>query len=199
MKKRPLLNKSIAASDFKNFYWLKEELVAFCRTEGISPSGGKIEIASRIEHFLNTGETNSSKRKSSKKKKPSSDFDWRNAPLSTKTIITDNYKNSQNVRCFFEKEIGKRFSFNILFMKWMKENIGKNLGDAAAEWLRIEAMKKEKNYKSEIPPQLEYNRYFRAFFEDNPNAKREDAIRCWKRKKAMPGSNVYAKSDLKSK
>lgn len=194
MKKRPPLNKSIAVSDFKNFYWLKEELVAFCRAEGISPSGGKIEIAARIEHFLNTGETIFSTKTT--KKKITSNFDWKNASLSRETIITDNYKNGQNIRHFFEEVIGKRFSFNIIFMKWMKENIGKTLGDAAEEWLRIEAMKKDKNYKSEIPPQLEYNRYFRAFFEDNPNAKKEDAIRCWKRKKALPGTNIYERNDL---
>lgn len=203
MKKRPPLNKKITVEDFKNFYWLKEELITFCRANNISPSGGKIEITARIEHFLNTGEhsvstttAESKLQTGTKKKHPTSTFDWKTEPLSPQTIITDNYKNGQNARQFFTTAIGKKFSFNILFMKWMKENVGKTLGDAIKEWLRIEAMKKNKNYKSEIPPQLEYNRYFRAFFEDNPNAKREDAIRCWKLKKAQPGSNAYQKTDL---
>ena len=50
-------------------------------------------------------------------------------------------------------------------MKWMKENIGKTLDDAITEWKRIEELKKDHNYVSEINPQFEYNRYMRAFFE----------------------------------
>lgn len=53
---RPQLTKDITIQDFKNFYWLKEELQLFCREHGISASGSKIEIAERIEVFLLTGE-----------------------------------------------------------------------------------------------------------------------------------------------
>ena len=48
-------------------------------------------------------------------------------------------------------------------MKWIKENVGKTLGDAIIEWNRINELKKDKNYVSEIDPQFEYNRYMRAF------------------------------------
>lgn len=34
--KRPKLNKKINAKDFQDFYWMKEELVAFCREVGIN-------------------------------------------------------------------------------------------------------------------------------------------------------------------
>jgi len=55
MNKRPNLNKNINLKDFKDFYWLKEELVAFCREIGINSSGGKIDIANRIAEYLKTG------------------------------------------------------------------------------------------------------------------------------------------------
>ena len=55
MNKRPILNKNITLKDFKDFYWMKEELVAFCRKIGINSSGGKIEIANRIAKYLQTG------------------------------------------------------------------------------------------------------------------------------------------------
>lgn len=52
---RPILTKEISRQDFMDFYWLKEELQSFCRDNGISASGSKIEISDRIETFLRTG------------------------------------------------------------------------------------------------------------------------------------------------
>jgi hypothetical protein len=67
-------------------------------------------------------------------------FDWHSAPLTARTLITPDYRNTQNVRRFFITEIGTHFSFNIAFMAWMKENTGKALGDAADEWRRVHAL-----------------------------------------------------------
>ena len=64
---RPNLTKDISGQSFKNFYWLKEELQAFCRENGISASGSKIEISDRIETFLQTGEMKKPIRQSSSK------------------------------------------------------------------------------------------------------------------------------------
>ncbi|WHX64633.1 SAP domain-containing protein [Peribacillus frigoritolerans] len=52
---RPNLSKDISIESFKDFYWLKEELQTFCRENGISSTGSKIEISDRIETFLRTG------------------------------------------------------------------------------------------------------------------------------------------------
>ena len=41
-KERPILGNKINIKDFKDFYWLKSELMSFCREVGISSSGGKI-------------------------------------------------------------------------------------------------------------------------------------------------------------
>ena len=42
---RPDLNKEMSSSEFQSFYYLKEELTAFCRENGLPVSGGKTEIA----------------------------------------------------------------------------------------------------------------------------------------------------------
>ena len=55
IKKNPNLNKEISIKDFKDFYWLKSELISFCREIGLSSSDGKIEIANRISKYLETG------------------------------------------------------------------------------------------------------------------------------------------------
>lgn len=49
---RPALNRSLDASTFRNHYYLKEELVCFCRASGLPVTGGKIELTERIACFL---------------------------------------------------------------------------------------------------------------------------------------------------
>ena len=50
--KRPELNDKISVTDFQEFYWLKNELIVFCKSNGISTIGGKQELADRIIAFL---------------------------------------------------------------------------------------------------------------------------------------------------
>ena len=193
---RPNLDKKISLKDFNEFYWLKKELVDFGRTIGISTSGGKIEIADRIRDYLSTGKVTKIE---TKKIKITSKFSWNNETLTRDTIITDNYKNGEKARSFFVREIGSHFAFNVIFMKWIKENVGKNLGDAIAEWNRIYDMKNDKNYVSEIDPQFEYNRYMRAFLNDNPELSSKDAMKFWKLKRSQRGTNEYDRKDLELK
>ena len=56
MPERPSLDKHLDSKTFREFYYLKEELVDFCRKYGLPVSGGKIEITDRIAWFLDTGE-----------------------------------------------------------------------------------------------------------------------------------------------
>ena len=191
---RPELNDTISPQDFKDFYWLKEELVTFCKTKGISSSGGKIEIADRISRFLETGQI--VKNSDRQTKKAVSKFDWNKETLTTETILTDNYKNSENVRLFFTQQIGSHFHFTVDFMKWIKQNSGQILNDAIIEWHRLYALKKDPNFKTDIAPQFEYNRYMRAFLADNPDKTSKDAMKYWQLKRATRGDKTYNKSDL---
>ncbi len=81
-------------------------------------------------------------------------------------------------------------------MNWMKRATGKNLGDAVNKWLEIKKETSKANSKKIIAPQFEYNTYIRDFMEGNPNKTLQDAIKCWKIKKANPGDNKYAQTDL---
>jgi len=194
MESRPKLNKKISLKDFQDFYWLKKELSEFCKAAGISTSGSKIELNQRISHFLKTGIKTTALPKTSK---PStSKFDWSNEKLSLKTVITDNYKNTENVRTFFKKEIGNQFKFNVHFMNWMKANTGKTLQDAIAQYAIIKTAKKSNTIPKEIAPQFEYNRYIRDFLKDNPKLNRKVGIELWNIKKKIRGNNIYTKEDL---
>ena len=193
---RPILNKYISPKDFKEFYWLKQELTDFCRTLKIPTNGSKIDLTNKIESYLFTGEIKQNLKNSVKVK---SNFDWNKEVLSTETAITDSYKNTTNVRTFFINQIGSTFSFNVKFMKWMTENNGKNLGNAIIYWKELAEIKKDKNYQNEIEPQFEYNRYMRAFLSDNPRLSIKDAIEFWNIKRMKRGTNEYERTDLNLK
>ena len=188
MKKdeRPELNIELDGQTFRNFYYLKEELVAFCREYNLPVTGGKIELTNRIAHFLDTGEiieTSSTKKKNIIVRTITED-----------TIIEENIVCSEKHRAFFVERIGKSFSFNVLFQKWLKSNAGKTYGDALEAYYEIIAEKKKS--KSKIDKQFEYNTYIRDFFEANKDRSLREAIICWKYKKNLPGHNRYERSDL---
>lgn len=44
MDKRPVLDNNLDSKTFRDFYYLKEELLNFCRKNGLPVSGGKIEL-----------------------------------------------------------------------------------------------------------------------------------------------------------
>ena len=193
MNNRPKLNTKISIQDFKDFYWYKEELLDFCRSENLDKRGGKIELAKRIDKFLQTGERVTYQKKSTKVSR----FDWNSAKLTIETEITDNYKNTENVRAFFKSQIGDKFKFNVKFMNWMKTAQDRTLGDAIEQWISITNRMRTDKSEKQIAPQFEYNTYIRDFMKDNPDKSLHDAINSWKIKKSKPGDNKYTKSDLR--
>ncbi|URZ88047.1 DUF6434 domain-containing protein [Floricoccus penangensis] len=185
---RPDLEKNMDVGLFLSFYYLKEELIDFCRLNRLSTQGGKIEITDRIAHFLRTGERKQHivKRAIQRKRTLSE--------LSLNSIIEKNIKCSEVHRTFFKNQIGPTFRFNVRFQNWLKENSGKKYSDA------IEAYQNILNDKTptKIDRQYEYNTYIRDFFDANKNLNLQQAISCWKFKKSQPGHNKYEQSDLES-
>ncbi len=177
--------------EFKDRYWYKTELVEFCRINGMTTSGGKLDLSARIEKFLLSGEKEVT---TQKKKKVSSTFNWKVEKLSSSTVITDSYSNSENVRSFFTEQIGKKFKFNVKFMNWMKSSQGKTLGDAIDKWIEISNRPQED--EKEIAPQFQYNRYIRDFMRANPGLSLDEAIKCWKIKRDGVGEKSYNDEDL---
>ena len=55
MSERPKLNNRLDSSTFRSYYYLKEELIQFCRQYNLPVSGGKLELTERIAYFLDTG------------------------------------------------------------------------------------------------------------------------------------------------
>lgn len=189
---RPSLLDVKTGQELHQWYWLKAELVDYCKTLNLSYSGNKAEIKNRIANYLD-GKKISTKKKKSKQQ---STFNWAKEILTPATIITDSYTNGPNSRRFFKDQLGPKFSFNIDFMQWMKENTGKTLADAVEAWKELEARKKDKNFESKIPASNQYNRYTRDFFKANPGRSLAEARAAWAYKKSIPGHNRYEDGDL---
>ena len=187
MNERPDLNKELDSKTFRSFYYLKEELVGFCRENNLPVSGGKLELAERIAYFLDTGKVLET---SAKRRATTSGI----GSITEDTKIEPNIVCSEKHRAFFTEKIGKSFSFNVLFQKWLKSNAGKTYGEAIDAYYQI--LEEKKKGKTTIDKQFEYNTYIRDFFEDNQGKSLDEAIVCWKYKKSMQGHNRYEKADL---
>ena len=186
MSERPKLDKNLDGKTFRKFYYLKERTCRFLSPIRFTDIGGKLEITERIAHFLDTGEVIAAKKVQKKSQIIGN--------ITTDTEIEPNFVCSEKHRAFFKEHIGNGFSFNVAFQKWLKSNTGKTYADAITAYYRI--LEEKKNSKTKIDKQFEYNTYIRDFFADNRDKSLDEAIKCRKYKKQLPGHNRYEKSDL---
>lgn len=63
-------------------------------------------------------------------------FDWHSNPITRSTPVTDDYKNTQNVRRFLTEQCGAGFRFDRAFMAWVRNGEPKHMGDVVDEWIR---------------------------------------------------------------
>lgn len=173
---RPPLNIELAAAEFSHHYWLKEELLAFCRAHGLATAGSKLSIGERIEHFLLTGERLPPTTASA----PATPMP---AELSHDTVIMPGFRCNQQLRAFFLHEIGPHFHFNAVMRDFIKQRAGSTLHEAIEAW----QLDQRNPQKGEIAPQFEYNRHMREFFAANPGATREQAIAAWWQQRGRAG------------
>lgn len=185
MDHRPALDRNLDSKTFRDYYYLKEELVSFCRENSIPVSGGKIELTDRIAYFLDTGKALSA---------PSAKRRAAVSAIHEDAEIEAGFVCSEKHRAFFREHIGCGFSFNTAFQKWLKSNSGKTYKEAIAAYYQI--LEDKKRGKTKIGKQFEYNTYIRDFFADNKGKSLEEAIKCWKYKKQLQGHNRYERSDL---
>ena len=161
MSDRPALDCSLDSKTFGQYYYLKEELIGFCRKNGLPAGGSKGELTERIAYFLDTGKVLAPPKKSARARTVNDEV------LTPESVIEQDIVCSEKHRAFFKQHLGKGFSFNVAFQKWLKANAGKTYADAISAYREIIASKK--TMKTTIDKQFEYNTYIRDFFADNGN------------------------------
>ncbi|WP_409290586.1 DUF6434 domain-containing protein [Peribacillus sp. SCS-37] len=178
---RPALNKEISPADFRNYYWLKEELQTFCRANGLSTAGSKPDIADRIEVFLAAGQIIAPLIKNKRREKEGT--------LSLDTVITADHICSQEAHAFFKSVIGPSFHFSTFIQIYFKSHIGKTYQDAVDAWYEEEERRKFRVSRKIAPP-FKYNQFIRDYFSDpaNRGKSRLDGVQAWNMAKSQPGS-----------
>jgi Domain of unknown function (DUF6434)/SAP domain-containing new25 len=189
---RPSLESVADEREFRSWYYLKQELIAFAKIKGIPTAGGKFELADRVAAYFAKGVVEHKARSRS-----DIGFDWAKETLSPATIITTSVSFGPNFRNYMKSVIGKKFVCNSDFMDWVRANADKTLHDAAAAWSALEARKRDPAFKTKIRPHNQYNQFTRDFFDDNPWQTLAECRRLWKLKREHNSPMVYRRDDLK--
>ena len=100
MSDRPELNKNLSGAAFREWYWLKEELTAFLKENGLPATGSKTELADRIACFLDTGKVDAPKLARKASPKPVGD-------ITLDTTIEENFVCAEKHRAFFKTQLGE--------------------------------------------------------------------------------------------
>ena len=202
---RPPFHSITSAAEFDSWYWLKAELVDICQASELPTTGNKRQLRERILYAL---EHDGAVMPEPASAKPISTFDWAKAELTPETVITDNVSFGPNFRRFMQTQVSRKFSCTGEFMAWVRDNTGATLADAAAYWEALRARNKDPDsaagplphcFVRDIAEDNQYNRYTRAFLDDNPGLTPADARKYWLLKRAQPapgGRVVYARGDL---
>jgi hypothetical protein len=183
MDERPALTKHTSVTDFNRFYWLKQELLVFCRHHQLPVGGSKAELAERIRYYLSTGrQMVADKNQSSRPVARDSD-----ALITLETPVV-HYRNDAKTRAFFVAQVGKQFRFNHYLRAFAQQiNDGRmTYGD-----LVIGYRHSLENKKTTIDPQFEYNQFQRDFHKHHPSKSQSACLAAWHRVKKAPGDNSY--------
>ncbi len=180
---RPALDTQLSAAAFLRWYWLKDELAAFCRSQGLPAGGSKQALTNRIAQYLETGLKTPGREPAPEKSAPKG-----HVPLTftRATVIGPGWTCSQSLRAFFEQEIGRAFHFDASLRDFIHNGQGKTLQEVILAWQKAQNSPAEK----EIAPQFEYNQHIRDYLKTNPGASLRAAIRAWNERKQNPNMNA---------
>ncbi|MEM1127763.1 MAG: DUF6434 domain-containing protein [Bacteroidota bacterium] len=175
---RPSLTTALSAADFRDYYWLKTDLVTFCRAEGLPTAGRKAELVERVAAYLHDGTV------LPPAPAPRGPADPMPDVLTPETIIGRGWTCGARLRAFFVAEVGPSFRFNRALIDAIKGGAGRTLGEALAIWTASEA-----DPDRPIEASLEFNQHQRAFAKAHPGAGRAEMMAAWQRKRASRRSD----------
>jgi hypothetical protein len=170
---RPTLEPKLAVEQFRRWYWLKSELVAFCRAVRLSTVGTKPELAQRIEAYL-SGKPVPEAQKVSRR------VGTMPTTFTPDTVIGEGWRCNQGLGVFFKSVCGPGFRFNAAVRQVIHEGKGRPLSEAIAAYKHSIL---PNSPKQPIIAQNQYNQHTRDFFVRYPNATRAQCIADWKRKR----------------
>ena len=173
---RPALSSSLGAAEFRRWYWLKDELQAFARSQEISAAGSKEQLAERIAAFLAgtpLPPPAAPARRSRQRLVP---------PLTIHTVIPAGHPCSQVLREFFINALGPGFRFDAPMRKFFAANDGTaTLAAALDHWHATRDAAPRP-----IGRQFELNRFSRDWHASHPGGTRQQMLAAWRTHRSLP-------------
>jgi hypothetical protein len=170
---RPALTPQLSSDEFRRCYWLKEELAAYCRQQHLPTGGSKWDLTQRIAQSL-AGE----KHLAEPAKQPTRTANMPKT-FTRNTVIGPGWRCSQELRAFFEREIGPRFHFDAIMRQFIHQGSGQTLDAAIRAWQAAQSNPEVRT----IGPQFEYNQHIRDYFQAHPGGSLAEAIRAWQERR----------------
>jgi SAP domain-containing new25/Domain of unknown function (DUF6434) len=164
---RPALSKSLSVAEFESWYWLKSELQAFCRFQGIGTGGSKEDLVARIVAHLSfqPPPTYKTRRVAADQMPVEFELD---------SVIGSGWRCTQALRRFFQSHVGTSFRFNEALRTFIGSGSGRTLNEA------LEHYKQSIAYGPRpIAKQFEYNNHMREYRRLNPGSSHAEAVSAW--------------------
>ncbi|WP_327341403.1 DUF6434 domain-containing protein [Streptomyces europaeiscabiei] len=174
-EQRPALALSLTGEELRRWYWLKDELLAFARSIGVGTRGGKQELTDRLAAVLD-----------GRPLPPAAPVRrvvgaLLPEPVTEDTVIRAGQRCSQQLRDFFQAEIGPAFRFDAAMRSFIADGAGRTLGDAVRHWHATRGQGPQ-----DIGPQFELNRFLRDWNAAHPGAGRNAALAAWRDHRSRP-------------
>jgi len=185
-----VLAELTSGDELRRWYWTKTELADALRARTLSATGSKLELTERLAAELDGVTPTAAPRRRARSR-----FDWGRETLTLETVITDSYRNSQNMRRFMKTHASDRFAFSNEFMAWMRDHVGSTLAEAVEFWKELDRRKREEGYREAPLPQNQYNAFSRALAAAQPGISAKEIRRIWARKRAGPAPHRYEPGD----
>ena len=190
--RKPKLKVGMSLVDFRDYYWLKDELIELARQLGLPTHGYKPALSARIEQSLGGEPAHPESKSKSKILKQSRDSD---KPLTRETRVI-NFKSDAKTREFFKSQIGPEFHFTYHVNQFRLANQGVpglTYGQLVDEWIAERDRRRSSSYQAPLAEHGKYNHFIRDFFADTANKGKSlgDAAAAWNAIKNRRGEPRY--------
>src|SRR5258708_33683896 len=157
---KPALRPGMSVTEYRAYYWMKDDLLRFARQLGLPTHGYKPELSNRIERRLR-GKSESAEPQREQPEGPG-DSDQ---PLRRDSPVI-NYKSDDKTRAFFKSQIGPEFHFTYLLNQYRLAHDHLTYGDLVDGWVAERDRRRSREDRPAISEQGQYNRFIPHFFDD---------------------------------
>jgi hypothetical protein len=170
---RPSLSVDLPEQEFHRWYWLKSELRAFCRRQGLAQVGAKSALVAAVAAYL--GRRPAPARYLRRKAGAMPDR------FTLHTRIGEGWRCTRELRGFFEAHCGPGFRYNEALRRFLASGVGRSLAEAVTVYLRS-----QRAGPRPIAAQFEFNRHMRSYRSAHPGATHAQVVAAWRAARAKP-------------